>query len=53
MTKPEDRGLTWGDVELIVRAAEKANKPVVEAIVLRCNVDLAIAAAWARKVGKS
>lgn len=52
--KPEDRGLTWGDIELLVREGERTKSyPIENVIRVRCNVDAKTAKAWLSKVRPS
>lgn len=53
MTKPEDRGLSWGDVELLVAAAEKSKKDPEVVVAARAGVDAKTARAWVAKVRSS
>lgn len=48
--KPEDRGMTWGDIELLVAAAEKSKKDPEVVVQHRCNVDAKTARSWVNKV---
>lgn len=48
--KPEDRGMDWGDIQLLVAAAEKSKKDPEVVVAAHCNVDAKTAKAWVSKV---
>lgn len=47
---PEDRAMTWDDITLLVRAAQRSKKDPEVVVSQRCNVDAATAKAWVAKV---
>lgn len=49
---PMERGLTWDDITLLVRRAQRDRTNVEDTVAAHCNVDRDTARAWVRKVNR-